>query len=191
MGRDQQSLAPGLTVRMALVRASAKADEGRGGLSEAEEFSWFYQAEFSAVVRTVFLILHDRGRAEDIAQESFIQLLARWKKISAYERPEAWVRRVAIRLAMRAIRRDRLRVRSETGVELPEGLEPIDVDLVRAIRTLSGAQRAAIVLFYFEDRPVAQVAAILDCSSATARVHLHRARKRLAELLGEEVPDVS
>ncbi|MDP9221777.1 MAG: SigE family RNA polymerase sigma factor [Actinomycetota bacterium] len=160
-------------------------------MSDAEEFSWFYQAEFPAVVRTIFLILHDRGRAEEIAQESFIQLLSRWKKVSAYDHPDAWVRRVAIRLAIRATRRDRLRLRLEVGVEPPAAPGPIDVDLVRAIRTLSPAQRAAVVLFYFEDRPVAQVARILNCSDATAKVHLHRARKRLGQLLGEEVQGVS
>ncbi len=50
-------------------------------------------------------------------------------------------------------------------------------------------QRAAIVLFYFEDLPVAEIAHILDCAEPTARVHLHRARKRLAEVLGEEVSE--
>ena len=48
------------------------------------------------------------------------------------------------------------------------------------------AQRAAIVLHYYEDRPVAEIASILGCAEATARVHLHRGRKRLAELLGED-----
>jgi RNA polymerase sigma-70 factor, ECF subfamily len=48
-------------------------------------------------------------------------------------------------------------------------------------------QRAAVVLFYFEDLPLSEIASILRCSEATVRVHLHRARKRLAELLGEEV----
>jgi RNA polymerase sigma factor (sigma-70 family) len=47
-------------------------------------------------------------------------------------------------------------------------------------------QRAAVVLFYFEDRPVSEVAEILDCSTSTAKVHLHKARKKLAELLTGE-----
>jgi RNA polymerase sigma factor (sigma-70 family) len=64
---------------------------------------------------------------------------------------------------------------------------PADVDVLRAIRDLSGMQRAAVVLFYFEDRPLAEVADMLGCTESTARVHLHRARKRLAEILGEEV----
>jgi RNA polymerase sigma factor (sigma-70 family) len=58
---------------------------------------------------------------------------------------------------------------------------------MRAVRQLPGMQRAAVVLCYFEDLPLSEIADILRCSDATVRVHLHRARKRLAELLGEEV----
>jgi len=69
----------------------------------------------------------------------------------------------------------------------PGGAQPaLDLDVLRAVAKLPGTQRAAIVLFYLEDRPVAEVADSLGCSDATARVHLHRGRKRLAELLGEE-----
>jgi RNA polymerase sigma-70 factor (ECF subfamily) len=45
-------------------------------------------------------------------------------------------------------------------------------------------QRAAVILFYLEDQPIAEVAQILECSKNTASVHLHRARKRLARSLG-------
>jgi RNA polymerase sigma-70 factor (ECF subfamily) len=48
----------------------------------------------------------------------------------------------------------------------------------------------AVVLHYFEDRPVAEIADVLGCAPATARVHLHKARPRLASLLHEEVDDV-
>ena len=39
-----------------------------------EEYSWFFRTEFTGVVRTVYLILHDRQRAEDAAQDAFAQL---------------------------------------------------------------------------------------------------------------------
>ena len=60
------------------------------------------------------------------------------------------------------------------------------LDVAGAVRRLPTSQRAAIVLHYYEDRPVAEIASILGCAEATARVHLHRGRKRLAELLGED-----
>jgi RNA polymerase sigma-70 factor (ECF subfamily) len=63
----------------------------------------------------------------------------------------------------------------------------MDIDLVEAIRALTPRQRAVVVLYYFEDRPVHEVADLVGCSASTVTVHLHRARTRLAEILGEEV----
>jgi RNA polymerase sigma-70 factor (ECF subfamily) len=152
------------------------------------EFTWFFRAEFPQVARTVFLVLRDAGRAEDIAQEAFLALYARWPRISRYERPDLWVRRVAIRLAVRAAGRERMRATREPGSPAAVAAappEPADPDVMAAIRTLSPAQRATVVLFYFEDRPVAEIAQILRSAESTVRVHLTRARARLAELLGE------
>ena len=179
-----------------MVMRSARPEMGtwagsNGGRTMRErdaEYSWFFRAEYPQVVRTVHLILRDAGRAEDIAQEAFLALYARWPRISRYERPELWVRRVAIRLAVRAAGRERIRGHLERGAPAatpPLGPTPSDPDLVRAIRTLSPAQRVAVVLFYFEDRPASEIARILGCAESTARVHLAHARTRLAELLGE------
>jgi RNA polymerase sigma-70 factor (ECF subfamily) len=150
----------------------------------------FYRAEYPHVVRTSYLIVHDRQRAEDVAQEAFIQLLTRWRKVSRYEQPAAWVRRVAIRLASRAARREQRRPSVEHASDPPLTLVAQDVDLLRAIRQLTPQQRAAVALYYFEDRPLPEVAHILGCSHAAAKVHVFNARKRLALLLGEEAVDV-
>jgi RNA polymerase sigma factor (sigma-70 family) len=155
-----------------------------------EEYASFYRAEFTNVVRTSYLVVHDRQRAEDAAQEAFIQLLAHWKKVSRYERPEAWVRRVAIRIASRSARRERLRPGLERSADPPASIARQDVDLLNAIKQLPPQQRAAVALFYFEDRPLPEVAHILGCSHSAAKVHVFNARKRLSELLGEEVVDV-
>lgn len=151
-----------------------------------ERYEWFFRAEFPQVVRSAYLVLHDREAAHDAAQEAFVQLLRHWKKVSRYDKPEAWVRRVAIRIAVKAAKKQgRLSpfTEAEDSTTSPGGADP---DLLEAIGTLPGNQRAAVVLFYFEDRPVSEIAEILDCSPATAKVHLHRARKKLAALLGEE-----
>src|SRR6266487_2324066 len=74
----------------------------------ALDYTAFFRDEFAGVLRTVELMLRDRARAEEITQDAFVQLYLNWPKISGYERPDAWVRRVAIRLVMRSVRRDRL-----------------------------------------------------------------------------------
>jgi RNA polymerase sigma factor (sigma-70 family) len=80
-----------------------------------------------------------------------------------------------------------LRSKLERQADAPPPSASIDMDVMNAIRTLPPKQRAAVVLFYFEDLPLADVADVMECAAATARVHLHRARARLGELLGEEV----
>ena len=93
---------------------------------------------------------------------------------------------MAIRLTLRALRRERLWQLVRGGLLQREPDRPSRHDVDAAIRRLPGSQRAAIVLHYYEDRPTAEVAAILGCTESTARVHLHHARKRLALLLGED-----
>lgn len=154
-----------------------------------KEYAWFFSGEYPALIRTLFFIVHNTERAEDIAQDAFMQLLIHWKKVSKYERPDAWVRRVAIRLAMRSIRREQMRSLVERSSAISELPKPVDVDLANAIGQLPPKQRSAVVLFYFEDRPMQEIADILGCSLSTGWVHLHKARKRLGALLGEEVSE--
>jgi len=153
------------------------------------EYTWFFRAEYPMVLRTVYLIVGDRGKAEDVTQEAFIQLLSHWKKVSRYERPEAWVRRVAIRLAVRTQKRERVRALLERETVRDQALRPPDVDLANALRELPLKQRACVLLFYYEDRPIAEIVEILGISEGAVKVHLHRARQRLATLLGEGVDE--
>jgi RNA polymerase sigma-70 factor (ECF subfamily) len=181
-------------------RAGRGATDPGGGLrvlprpDAREAFSAFFSSEYPRMVRTVYLVVHDHGHAEEIAQDAFEQLLDHWETVSHYEQPGAWVRRVAIRMAVRASKRERLRSqlerRSRAGVDEVTWLVGTSDEVLAAVRTLPPNQRAAIVLHYFEDRPVAEIADALGCAPATARVHLHKARHRLAELLHEEVDDV-
>jgi RNA polymerase sigma-70 factor (ECF subfamily) len=58
-----------------------------------------------------------------------------------------------------------------------------------ALRRLSPNQRAAIVLHYYVDLPVKEIARALGISPATVKVHLFRGRGRLRDLLGGEESD--
>lgn len=155
--------------------------------SSDESYEWFFRSEYPQVVRTAYLVLYDADGARDVAQEAFVQLLRHWKKVSKYEKPEAWVRRVAIRMAVKVAKKQRTLTPLIEGHDTPATQRMSDPDLARAVAKLPGNQRAAVVLFYFEDRPISEIAQILDCSEATTKVHLHRARKKLAEMLGEGV----
>jgi RNA polymerase sigma-70 factor (ECF subfamily) len=156
--------------------------------NEDEAFDELFQAEYASVLSTVFLVCRDYQRAQDVTQEAFVQLLRRWDRVSRFDRPGAWVRRVAIRLAQRSVGREALRRRAEATAVRPEAADPleaVDVDVVDAIGKVSPAQRVTVVLFYYERLTLQEIAHVLGCSSSTVGVHLHRARARLEALLEE------
>lgn len=160
------------------MSARARAESG---------FVDLFRTEYPAVLRTVYFIVDSHSRAEDVTQEAFLQLFSHWKRVARYDRPGAWVRRVAIRQAVRERTRDRKR--SELEKLRVDAIEPQlpDVDLQRALRSLSRMQRAVTVLHYLEERPVAEIVDLLGISDGSVKVHLHRARQRLATQLREEV----
>ena len=155
------------------------------------EFEWVFRSTYPSVLRTTYLILHDRGRAEEITQDAFLRLCERWRGVARIDQPAAWVRRVATRAAVRQARLNRLRF-SSVAVDEPTRWDAMpDVDLARAVASLPPQQRAAVALYYLEDLPVDEVAHVLDVSSSTVKQHLHRARARLATLLSEVTEEVS
>jgi RNA polymerase sigma factor (sigma-70 family) len=157
--------------------------------AEQREYDWYFRASFGPVSRTVFLMVHDRELAEDITQEALYRMLRHWRTVSGYDRPEAWVRRVAIRIAVRELQRRAARADKERLAQ-PTAYDDLpDPDVARAVAELAPMQRAAVVLFYWEDRPVHDIAEALSVSESTVKQHLFRARHRLAMLLGEGVND--
>ena len=156
-----------------------------------DEFADLFAATYPQVVRTVWFVTHDRTAAEEIAQDAFTELFRDWSRLRDFDRPDLWVRRVAIRKAQReASRRTRRVLLEQAAATVPlvdEGPGLPDPELIAAIRSLPAKQRAIVVLFYLEDRPMGEVADLVGCSPSTGFVQLHLARKRLAAALEEEV----
>lgn len=155
------------------------------------DYAWLFRSEFVNVVRTIYLIVHDRGRAEEIAQEAFLKLYQNWTKVRTYDKPGAWVRRIAIRLAVRQSRRELVRPdleRRATSFVDTHDPEP-DTTVLEMIGTLPAKQRAALVLHYWEDLAVSDIADLLEISESTVKQHLFRARRKLALLMGDESRD--
>lgn len=159
-----------------------------------ETFESFYRREFRDVVGLAYALSGSRLGAEDLAQDAFVAAHQRWDRICGYDKPGAWVRRVVANLAVSGFRRRTAeakalaRLAGQRHRPLPE-MDPQDEEFWRMVRELPNRQAQAIALFYIEDRPVADIAAILECSESTAKVHLFRGRKTLARKLGLEVDD--
>lgn len=147
------------------------------------DFEDLFHEEYPSLVRAVLPIVGDVGDAEAIVQEAFVTAMARWSRVRRYDRPGAWVRRVAIRDAVRhSARRQRRWAAPSPPPPMAEAITD-RIDLDRALAQLPARQRAAVVLHHLLGWPTAEVAESLGCAEATVRVHLHRGRSALAAIL--------
>jgi len=162
-----------------------------GVVPERASFEDFYRKDYQAVVGLAYALSGSRWLAEDLAQEAFLAAHRNWPRVSAYDQPGAWVRRVVANLSVSAFRRRmveakalvRLGVGDRRG--LPE-LLPEDVEFWDAVRSLPRRQSQVVALHYLEDLPVADVATILDMAPGTVKKHLFDGRRGLARRLRTE-----
>lgn len=165
-------------------------DQGGGSAPTASvrDFDSFYRQEFAAVATVAGTVVGNRSVGEDIAQEALARAHRQWQKVSAYDKPGAWLRRVAINLAISRRRRVASETRAVTRLSRRRG-EAVerrgDPAVWAAVDRLPPRQRAVVVLHYLEDRPVVDIAEILECSVSAATSNLHKARTNLATMLGE------
>jgi RNA polymerase sigma-70 factor, ECF subfamily len=164
---------------------------------QTDDFEEFYKASYRRVVALVAATVGDQHQAEDIAQEAFSRALTRWHRVARYELPEAWVRRVALRLTIDAARRTR-RVRimsallavgqrgaSSDRYDVQDPLKATALSV--ALMRLPIPQRQVLVLYYLADLPVDDIARDCEISVGTVRTRLAAARHRLhRELTGSE-----
>jgi len=133
------------------------------------------------------LLCGDDAGAHDLVQEAFVSVLARRAAAeSDLESIEAFVKRVIInrsidehRRRMRWTQRAHLLAKTSPSDDLAEGAA-LRGDVLQAVHCLTRRQRACIVLYYYDDRPVAEIADILGCSAGTVKRQLSDARARLA-----------
>ncbi|GAB3419615.1 SigE family RNA polymerase sigma factor [Flindersiella endophytica] len=148
---------------------------------EAERaFGDFVAARYGSLVRSAYLLTGDLGHAEDLVQTSLMRTYGSWRNLADPANAEAYTRKVMVRLATRWRRR---RWSGEAPTfPLPEPPTPdqaADLDLTdavrRALRSLPIAQRAVLVLRYYEDRTEAEIAELLGCSVGTVKSRASRA----------------
>lgn len=142
-------------------------------LSRDAEFTEFVVARLPALRRIAYLLCQDWHQADDLVQIAITRLYTHWGRAAAMERPEAYVRTIVIRQFL-IDRRSGWSRRVTLPGEVPEpaGAWPdrdsaLDVNAVLA--ALPPRQRATIVLRFYCDLPVDQVADVLGCTAGTVK----------------------
>jgi RNA polymerase sigma-70 factor, ECF subfamily len=159
--------------------------------ASADAFSAFYASEYRNVVALAYALTGRAAVAEELAQDAFLVAHRNWARVSAYDVPGAFVRRVVSNMAVSFTRRlaAEARALARLAARSPKWstpLEPTDADFWRSVRSLPRRQAQVLALRYLEDLPDAEIARVLGCSMATVRVHLHNGRTALAGKLGIE-----
>jgi RNA polymerase sigma-70 factor (sigma-E family) len=152
-------------------------------LARDEGFDDFVLGASGRLLRSAYLLVGDRGTAEDLLQDVLERMYARWSRI---DDPHAYARRALVHAASN---RWRARLRrpevplGERDVAAAPGPEPASRDVLAALAALSPGQRAVVVLRYFDDLSIDQTAAALRCSAGTVKSQTARALPRLRALL--------
>ena len=124
---------------------------------------------------------------DDVVQEA---LLRAWKKRATYRPERGSVRTWLLAVTADQARRLRQRRSGHTWVDLDAAAEAADhtplpdLDLRRAVMALAPRQRRAVLLYYYVDLSVDDVAKMMNCAPGTVKSTLADARARLANLLG-------
>lgn len=147
----------------------------------------------ASLLRFAYLLTGSQSEAEDAVQGALERALASWPRVSRTEDPETYVRRMIVNQHISLWRRWRRRVIPVVEVR---GTAPDPADEVagrEVVRNLCAglppAQRAAVVLRFYQDMDYREIAVLLGCAEATARSHVHRALQVLRRELAKEDRD--
>jgi RNA polymerase sigma-70 factor (ECF subfamily) len=147
------------------------------------EFRDVYERAFPTVYRVVYRYSGRREAAEDATQEAFARAFERWERLGGEPWLVGWIVSTSLNVLRRAARRAPEPLGDADERPSSDGDVDAAVDLWRAIRELPRRQAEAAVLHYVIDLPIAEVAQVMGCREGTAKAHLDRARRRLAQLL--------
>lgn len=174
------------------VAGRLEVDEAAGS-----DFTTFYGAHFRRLLGSLVLYTGDRELAMDLAQETMARAYRDWRKVSQLDIPPAWLHRVAFNLANSAFRRRLIERRSARRAGAPQLGEHVDPDAAAAVvvrdlvASLPPRQKTALVLRFYADMPVSDVADVMGCAEGTVRALTSQAmatlrRSGVAADLGED-----
>lgn len=151
-----------------------------------QDFAQLVRQHTRQVIGFTARLVNDRREAEEVAQDAFVKA---YQSLSSF-RGEAplltWLLRIAYREAMNHLRRRRPRMVdigdlpiADEEADLSTGIEERIQLLEEAVSLLPPDDQLLLHLYYYDDRPLRDIAYIMDAEPNALGVRLHRIRKRL------------
>ena len=160
-------------------------------------FDALFAAYQRQAVCTAALITGDASVAEDAAQEAFVNCFLHIRELRDAERFRPWFFRILTRCAWKAAKQKRgiLSIQQEEGLgemllpivdSYPSERNAVYEKLYHALEGLGQKQRTAVVLYYFNDFSIREIAQATDALEATVKTRLFAAKRRLKTVLEQE-----
>ncbi|GIF53203.1 RNA polymerase sigma-70 factor (sigma-E family) [Asanoa ferruginea] len=157
----------------------------------------FADVQLGAMLRYAVMLCGDPHLAQDLVQETMVRVQLNWRKVARADAPDRYVRRMITNQYLDWRRGSWLRrVLLRAEPDEASRVSPVDHAQTTADRDqiwtwlarLPKAQRAALVLRYYEDLPDAEIAEILGCAVGTVRSSISRALATLRAEMVETCP---
>ena len=148
---------------------------------------------YPRLVGSLALQCGDSELAKEVAQEALTRAWQRWARVSRYDSPEAWVFRVAFNLTTSRFRRATREKQAFAQVAtLPPDRDADETDRIAiraAVSSLPPRQRTALVLRFFADMPVAEVAVVMECAPGTVKSLTSKGLETMRARLGTQIEE--
>lgn len=172
----------------------------RARAGDADAFTEIFQSHAQALWKRAFCVMRDEGLAADALQETAIKA---WRSMPSFDGKsslETWLTRILLNTCFDELRSRKKLIPFEDIIQAKEdGLlgdqEPLvssttlgeasivdRMDARSILDEMSAADRSVLMLFYMDDRTIAEIAEILDLSDGAVRTRLSRARSRFKSL---------
>ena len=145
-----------------------------------------YQQYADILYRVSFSLLQNKADAEDAVMDGFERYLRAKRTFSSPEHEKAWLLKVTVNRCRDLLRKKKFRIYTPLEEVTSMPAEEKTVFDFSAVLSLPQEQKEVILLYYFEDMKVEEVAKALSASVSAVKMRLLRAREALREKLGEE-----
>jgi RNA polymerase sigma-70 factor, ECF subfamily len=148
-----------------------------------------YAAHWPRAHRAAYLVVHDAGAAEDIAQDAFLAAVDALDRFDRRRPFGPWLHRIVINRAIDWGRREALRRSAGDPAEQPQAAPPAEAiggELMPALAQLPPEQRAVVVLRHLLEYTPGEIARMLDLPRGTVNSRLRRGLDQLRDLIEVE-----